>query len=673
MRHALLWTGLLLMLAGVAALAQEPPESEDLLIADFENEAQVAALATRDSNREADPESGRPLVYVFLSGLTPEGGGDHSLHIMFNDGDNAWAGAYMEVDGAAWAATGGSSIGLLANSYLGTLSVDLVLITADEERFATTVEIPSEGWVPIHAPLDSFRNAAGEPATGSVESIRGLAFEKRGTWRGCVLRVDQLRLLGGAAGATGTPPPDTPDPGEVGPVVPDPGDEIPVETPVGAYKVSLSTTFQPQETPIYFRTYLGMNVTPADVTLLGRPQVQSLVRAIDPIVRLVVDTPAQASGDAAVHARVDPLIAAVRKVAKDRGAMVCVDAPIDGGIAGARFAEFAAGMVRRHNFGPDGKRVANPIRYWELLAEPIFLTDQDYGRATQMYNAAAKAMRAVDNEIRLGGMALFASEQTPMDRVLRGTKGQLDFLSWQFYGAAGLSVSNEDLLDAADSGLTYGVDGAIAPTRILELLRVADLYESGLLFVSECNLNKVRTADGRSQDPRASTNFAAAWLASYFVSAGSVVDVTLLSRLSGESWGMIHEDGTAGPVYWTARLFQEHMPRGTEVLRVRSTERTETMRALAGMQNDRRMVLMVNRQNRPAEVDLTMTGLAARSSGVLYSLAADGKGIERADLTIEAPPAGQPGRAAAGHKVSGLTLPPYGVAIAEFRPLGAAP
>lgn len=671
MRHALRWTGLLLVLAGAAGLAQEPPEAAAgppngaLLIADFEDEGQIEAFVTSDSNREADPENGRPLIYVFLSGLTPDEGGNHSLHMMFNDGDNAWARAHMAVDGSEWAAAGARSLRFLANSYLGTLSLDLVLTTDDGDRYTATVEIPSEGWVVVEAPLTSFTSAEGGNAWESLSMVTGLGFEKRGTWRGCVLRIDELQILPGAGGTSVIETPADPDPGAEEPTDPDPRGGVIDVVPQDAYKVSLSTAFQSRETPLYFRAYLGMNVTPADVDLLERTQVQSLVRAIDPIVRLVVDTPAEASGDAAVHARIDPLIAAVRRVAKDRGAMVCVDAPIGGEVTPQRFADFASSLVRRHNFGPDGKRVANPIRYWELLAEPIFLTDQDYGRATQMYNSAAKAMRAVDSEIRLGGMALFASEQQPMDRVLRGTKGQLDFLSWHFYGAAGASVSDEDLLAAADSGLTYGVNDAVAPTRVLELLRVADLYESGLLFVSECNLNKVRSADGRCMDPRASTSFAGAWLASYFVSSGSVVDVTLLSRLSGESWGMIHEDGSAGPVYWTARLFQEHMPRGTEVLGVRSSARTGTMRTLAGMLNDRRMVLMVNRENQPAEVELTMTDLAANSTGALYRLAADGKGIERVDLTVE--------EARGGHRVTGMTLPPYGVGIAEFRARGATP
>jgi len=73
----------------------------------------------------------------------------------------------------------------------------------------------------------------------------------------------------------------------------------------------------------------------------------------------------------------------------------------------------------------------------------------------------------------------------------------------------------------------------------------------------------------------------------------------------------------------------------------------------------------VNRENQPAEVELTMTDLAANSTGALYRLAADGKGIERVDLTVE--------EARGGHRVPGMTLPPYGVGLAEFRARGAMP
>ena len=83
------WTGLLLVLAGAAGLAQEPPEAAagppngTLLIADFEDEGQIEAFVTSDSNREADPELS--LIHILIEQFVKQIG---ATVLPFNSIDN---------------------------------------------------------------------------------------------------------------------------------------------------------------------------------------------------------------------------------------------------------------------------------------------------------------------------------------------------------------------------------------------------------------------------------------------------------------------------------------------------------------------------------------------------------------------------------------------------------
>lgn len=656
----------------VAAAAAKP-----VAVYDFEADEQVRAFVTSDSLREGGATT--ELVYAFRSALAPERvGGQHSLYVVFHEAEDAWAKVTAPVNGSEWADAKAATLAFWANPCSADSTVEFSLEADDGTSFVHEIALSGDGWQEIALPIASFKTQDGRTADTALASITKLGIAKRGTWPPSAFRIDQLELRTEGSTPTGTGPeaptgvqpgtptedPTTPD--EVGPTTP------PVQE---SYAVNVAAAFA-NPTSLYFRPYLGGNVLPSDLTLLAKPEVALAAKALEPMTRTIATVPPDPSDDTATLAELSVRISALSKVSKERGILVCVQAPADGSVKPERYAGFCEALVRR--FGATAGTEQKQIRYWELFDSPVLIGDEDYQRICLMANTAAKRIRAIDSDARIGGMAFFAAQQGIMERVLRGTKGAFTFLSWHFYGASMASVADDMLFQAADSGLTYGRNDPIGPDRVLELLKVADLYEKGLLFVTECNVNNVRTVEGASQDPRTDSAIAGAWLASYLVTVGPIVDVVLVSRLAGDSWGMVHSDGSGGPLYWTARLFREHFPRGGQLVGATSTARTRLL-ALGAVYETHKSLLLINRANQPAVVGLDCSGFSGPVRATLLGAGGTEPGLSTLELPVEletrqvqpptpegatAPP---PPTRETRAKCGGVTLPPYGVAVVEFR------
>jgi len=670
--RALVLASLAVNAAVVPCRAQGAGTVQPLLLFDFESEEQTDAFATSDSAREANPDAW-PLVRVFQSRVVPpDVPGECSLHVMFSDGQDAWARVSTPVNCSEWMAQGRNALSLWVSSYVAQGSVDLALITDQDKTYVASIELPSEGWTKVTVPLRRFKADDGASAVDDLAGIRTMAIEKRGTWQGCVLRVDQVALVKADIEESTAPPPGgettttTEGPG-TGPEQPGTGPTTEGPT-TAAHSVSVNAAFGATE-GLYFMAHWGVNaVLGEDDALLSDPKVASFVRALQPIIRVVVSIPTDPAGDEALFRRLDPFVATCKQVARERGVLISIGAPVDGTVEPKRYQDLCLALVKRYNLGPGGKPSGSGIRYWELLQDPLFLQDGDYKTACQLFNSASKAMRAADPDVRVGGMSFFAAQWAPMERVIRGTSGLLSFLSWHVYGAPMLSATDQQLMDAADSGFMYGVSEAIGATKVLDVLKAG--APDALLFVTECNMNRARTADGQCPDPRAGTSFASAWLASYFITASAVVDVVLLSRTTGASWGMVGPNGTAGPVYWTARLLQEHLPRGSTSLVAKAvSSEPKRLRAVAGLIGDKRVVLLVNRSDQPVAVHLEADGLPRTYGATVFAVSPTGDGIVQEDLSPTRTPAaaatagGVPAQRLA---LDAVPLGPYGVAVVEF-------
>ncbi len=659
-----------------AAAGPAAPAAKAVVVYDFEVDEQIRAFAAEQSDGDA-----AEALYVFGSDMSPNlVGGRRSLYVVFRPADDGWAATAAPVRGADWA--GATALSFWINPFTEDRTVTVALVAEDGVAFECEAKAPEDGWQRLELPLESFVAADGRAATSVLDQIAFLKLVKRGPRESCSFRLDQIEVVTGGSGETPDVP--TTDPTTTGPTTPPtpdggtgPTTTGPTSPPVDEpYAANVSIAFT-NTRGACFMPYLGANVLPGDAALLAKPEVAQVAKTLEPMVRTIVNVPPSPTDDPAALTEVGGRLAAIARVSKERGIVVCLQAPVDGTVSAERYGAFAEMLARQ--FGSTVGASAKLVRYWELLDSPVLITDADYVLACKMANTASKKIRAAEPDARIGGMSFFAAQEKLMKRVLQGTKGAFSFLSWHFYGASMASVSDEQLFESADTGLAYNSADVRAPDQVLELLKVADMYETGFLFVSECNVNNVRSVDGKSQDARTDGPFAAAWLASYLVRSAPVVDVVLLSRLVGDSWGMIRSDGSTGPLYWTARLFREHFPRGGQLVAVSSNTDKTRLQALGAVFDTHKALLLVNRANRSAVVGLDCTGFGGPVRATLVGI----DGVESGYSTLEVPaelstrqvqpptPEGAtappPPVTETRAKCAGITLPPYGVAVVEFR------
>jgi len=115
------------------------------------------------------------------------------------------------------------------------------------------------------------------------------------------------------------------------------------------------------------------------------------------------------------------------------------------------------------------KQKGFPVRYYEMINEAYHYFDWP---ATQpklsyymdLYNAAAKAMRAVNSDVLIGNDAFIL--KSVLDYFISDGE-DLDFLSYHAYGTSSLSATDADIFDAAEtkyieeSRTVYGVEKAL--------------------------------------------------------------------------------------------------------------------------------------------------------------------------------------------------------------------
>ncbi|MBC7881132.1 MAG: hypothetical protein H7Y37_07335 [Anaerolineae bacterium] len=164
------------------------------------------------------------------------------------------------------------------------------------------------------------------------------------------------------------------------------------------------------------------------------------------------------------------------------------------------YAQFAADLVRIIN-----RDQHRGIRYWEPLNEQ----DTAYKRAGKIdqlwniYNKTAKAMKAVDPSIQVGGPALTYDDTNALISFLKACGGNADFISWHRY-ASGNSKDSTDQIMAYTPKYAEQINNFRSLTQ-----RTQPNRKIGLLL-GEYNIDY----DYRSGENRQNTQEGAAWFAS---------------------------------------------------------------------------------------------------------------------------------------------------------------
>jgi xylan 1,4-beta-xylosidase len=127
----------------------------------------------------------------------------------------------------------------------------------------------------------------------------------------------------------------------------------------------------------------------------------------------------------------------------------------------AHFAEICKHLVMHYNQGW-AKGFEYGIRYWEIWNEPNIGTfwkgtSEQYFR---LYDAVARALKATDPEIRVGGPAAILGRVFVMEflQFCRANKSPLDFLSWHIYPENQPYLVAEAALQIQDLLRMYGFE-----------------------------------------------------------------------------------------------------------------------------------------------------------------------------------------------------------------------
>lgn len=254
------------------------------------------------------------------------------------------------------------------------------------------------------------------------------------------------------------------------------------------------------------------------------------------------------------------------------------------------YAQFAADLVRIIN-----RDQHRGIRYWEPLNEQ----DTAYKRAGKIdqlwniYNKTAKAMKAVDPSIQVGGPALTYDDTNTLISFLKACGGNADFISWHRY-ASGNSK------DSTDHIMAYTPKYAEQINNFRSLIQNYQPNRKMGMLLGEYNVNY----DYRSRENRQNTQEGAAWFASvlkYFAESG--VDMATSWNAKDGFYGLI--DNARNPNLRPAAQVFLWANRNLVGDVMRTTSDQANVEAFAvRQQNGLRSLLLINKSGGSATIQL---------------------------------------------------------------------
>lgn len=284
-----------------------------------------------------------------------------------------------------------------------------------------------------------------------------------------------------------------------------------------------------------------------------------------------------------------------------------------------RYAAFCAELVEILN-----QRQQRNIRYWEPLNEK----DVAYEKAGKLnelwkiYNSAAIAMKAKDNQIKIGGPTLTWGDPNRLSSFLQACGSQTDFISWHSYASGDAKESTENLMAATPN---YGQQ-----VKRFQAVLARELPQRNIpLFLSEYNINY--TWD--SGENRQNTHIGAVWFASvlkHLAEAG--IDMATSWHLKDGIYGLIDGDNKLRPAATVFAWGIKYLV-GKVMLTTSNHPFVEAM-AVWQERDDRRSLLLINKSSKPASIKLQMpsTDFQATNMSVMY-LRADG--VQRVDRVLK--------------------------------------
>ena len=264
------------------------------------------------------------------------------------------------------------------------------------------------------------------------------------------------------------------------------------------------------------------------------------------------------------------------------------------------------------------KQAGLTVRYYEMINE-VFQYWKDDGWPTaqpklgyfmELYNAAAKAMRAQNPNVKLGNDASIM--KGVLDYFISNGEN-LDFLSYHGYGTSSLSASDSEILNAAEtkyigeSSSYYGVDKA---RQLYKDKKGIDLP----VIKSENNVDYTYSS---GTDPRIQTMVGAVYHALtfrtfmlknyayniYFHYASSASSEQR-KQSGGAGFGMVNsDDNKPWYPYYAHKMLGQNLAVGDKI--VESTSSSEDARVIAWINNKKLNVLLICKVGQTTTVQLS--------------------------------------------------------------------
>jgi hypothetical protein len=233
------------------------------------------------------------------------------------------------------------------------------------------------------------------------------------------------------------------------------------------------------------------------------------------------------------------------------------------------------------------------VLYWEPFNEKEIHYEKvgQLDELWKIYNKAAKAMKAVNPQIKVGGPALNWNDTSKLASFLKACRANVDFISWHSYATGNANESTENLMSRT-SGYA---------SQVREFRQVAKQYipdRKVPLLLGEYNINY----SWDSGENRQNTHVGAVWFASVLKHlADAEIDMATSWHLKDGIYGMIDPQNKLRPA---ASVFAWNIKYLTGWRMYAYTDHP-LVEAMAVRQADnRRSLLLINKSGEIAQLSI---------------------------------------------------------------------
>ncbi|GAB1543641.1 hypothetical protein NUACC21_63170 [Scytonema sp. NUACC21] len=282
-----------------------------------------------------------------------------------------------------------------------------------------------------------------------------------------------------------------------------------------------------------------------------------------------------------------------------------------------RYATLCAQLVEILN-----RRLQKKVMYWEPLNEQEVRYDKAWNldELWIIYNKVAKAMKAVDPQIKVGGPALTWDNSRRLAAFLTACKPNVDFISWHRYGS-------KDARQSTDGIMSYTPNYA-RQVREFRAVAAKHIPERPVpLLLGEYNINYVWT----SGEKRQHNYIGAVWFASVLKHLADVgIDMAASWHLKDEIYGMIDPKNNLRPPATIFAWANKYLI-GAVMQTIGDHPFVEAL--AVQKQNGKRSLLLINKSSQPIDLRLESKQSLTKSNA-LQMLSLDASGVQTKTITV---------------------------------------